>query len=181
MSFSLGSGQAVADPSRLLQFRTAYDIQPLLDRGIDGRGETVSMIELFPGPTTPARGEGAGDDGRGCLQPRHRGDDRRQPVLCDGLARPGRRPDPRRDPGRGKHGTGRPGTAPATTRRDAGTAPQMPGRVAWSTARIHARFQRDDGRKVTFAYHDSVELSDSELEDIAEDFGISLAELMRLL
>jgi hypothetical protein len=36
------------------------------------------------------------------------------------------------------------------------------------------------GRKVTFAYHDSVELSDSELEDIAEDFGISLAELKRL-
>jgi hypothetical protein len=34
---------------------------------------------------------------------------------------------------------------------------------------------------VTFAYHDSVELSDSELEDIAEDFGISLAELKRLL
>jgi subtilase family serine protease len=32
------------------QFRTAYDIQPLLDRGIDGRGETVSMIVYPAGP-----------------------------------------------------------------------------------------------------------------------------------
>ncbi len=35
------------------QFRTAYDIQPLLDRGIDGRGETVSMIVYVADPTTP--------------------------------------------------------------------------------------------------------------------------------
>lgn len=33
------------------QFRTAYDVQPLLDRGIDGRGVTVSFPEHFPGPT----------------------------------------------------------------------------------------------------------------------------------
>lgn len=31
------------------QFRTAYDVQPLLDRGIDGRGEIVSFPEHFPG------------------------------------------------------------------------------------------------------------------------------------
>lgn len=34
------------------QFRTAYDVQPLLDRGIDGRGETVSFPEHFPGATS---------------------------------------------------------------------------------------------------------------------------------
>jgi subtilase family serine protease len=33
------------------QFRAAYDIQPLLDRGIDGRGETVTMIVFSAGPT----------------------------------------------------------------------------------------------------------------------------------
>ncbi|MBO0686630.1 MAG: hypothetical protein J2P45_26085, partial [Candidatus Dormibacteraeota bacterium] len=33
------------------QFLIAYDIQPLRDRGIDGRGKTVSMPEHFPGPT----------------------------------------------------------------------------------------------------------------------------------
>ena len=27
------------------QFRVAYGIQPLLDRGIDGRGETVVLLE----------------------------------------------------------------------------------------------------------------------------------------
>jgi subtilase family serine protease len=32
------------------QFRTAYNIQPLLGRGIDGRGETVSMIVYDAGP-----------------------------------------------------------------------------------------------------------------------------------
>lgn len=32
------------------QFRTAYDIQPLLDRGIDGRGKTVTMIVYPAGP-----------------------------------------------------------------------------------------------------------------------------------
>jgi subtilase family serine protease len=32
------------------QFRTAYDIQPLLDRGIDGRGKTVTVIVYAAGP-----------------------------------------------------------------------------------------------------------------------------------
>ena len=36
------------------QFRVAYGIQPLLDRGIDGQGETVTDLELaasiLPGP-----------------------------------------------------------------------------------------------------------------------------------
>jgi subtilase family serine protease len=32
------------------QFRTAYDIQPLLNRGIDGRGETVTVIVYAAGP-----------------------------------------------------------------------------------------------------------------------------------
>lgn len=32
------------------QFRTAYDVQPLLDRGIDGRGETVTVIVYDAGP-----------------------------------------------------------------------------------------------------------------------------------
>jgi predicted RNA binding protein YcfA (HicA-like mRNA interferase family) len=45
----------------------------------------------------------------------------------------------------------------------------------------HGRFRRDDGRRVTFAYHDSVELSDSELRDVAEDFGLTLDELKELL
>jgi subtilase family serine protease len=27
------------------QFRVAYGVQPLLDRGIDGRGETVVLLE----------------------------------------------------------------------------------------------------------------------------------------
>lgn len=31
-------------------FRTAYGIQPLLDRGIDGRGKTVALIELSTSP-----------------------------------------------------------------------------------------------------------------------------------
>jgi subtilase family serine protease len=35
------------------QFRTAYDIQPLLDRGIDGRGETVTVIVFAADPATP--------------------------------------------------------------------------------------------------------------------------------
>ncbi|MBV9447494.1 MAG: S53 family peptidase [Streptosporangiaceae bacterium] len=34
------------------QFRTAYDIQPLLDRGIDGRGKTVTVIVYAAGPVT---------------------------------------------------------------------------------------------------------------------------------
>jgi subtilase family serine protease len=33
------------------QFRAAYDIQPLLDRGINGRGVTVSVIVYAAGPT----------------------------------------------------------------------------------------------------------------------------------
>lgn len=37
------------------QFLTAYDIQPLRDRGIYGRGKTVSMPEHFPGPTASPR------------------------------------------------------------------------------------------------------------------------------
>lgn len=32
------------------QFRTAYGIQPLLNRSIDGRGETVTVIVPYPGP-----------------------------------------------------------------------------------------------------------------------------------
>src|ERR1700733_513059 len=34
------------------QFRTAYDIQPLLNRGINGRGETVSVIVFAADPAT---------------------------------------------------------------------------------------------------------------------------------
>jgi len=32
------------------QFRTAYGIQPLLDHGTDGRGETVVLLEIVPPP-----------------------------------------------------------------------------------------------------------------------------------
>ncbi len=35
------------------QIRTAYGIQPLLDRGIDGRGETVVLVELAARPPAP--------------------------------------------------------------------------------------------------------------------------------
>jgi subtilase family serine protease len=35
------------------QFRSAYNIQPLLDRGVDGRGETVSVIVFAADPATP--------------------------------------------------------------------------------------------------------------------------------
>lgn len=39
---------------RLRQFRVAYGIQPLLERGIDGRGETVVLLELAaPAPAKP--------------------------------------------------------------------------------------------------------------------------------
>jgi subtilase family serine protease len=34
------------------QFRTAYGVQPLLDRGIDGRGETVTVIVFAADPAT---------------------------------------------------------------------------------------------------------------------------------
>lgn len=35
-------------------FRVAYGIQPLLEGGIDGRGETVTVLDPAPGPTVPA-------------------------------------------------------------------------------------------------------------------------------
>ncbi len=45
----------------------------------------------------------------------------------------------------------------------------------------HAQFRRHDGRLATFAYHDRVELSDSQLRDVVEAFGITLLELKQLL
>ena len=39
------------------QFRTAYGIQPLLNRGIDGRGETVVLQEFAKTPGEPDPGE----------------------------------------------------------------------------------------------------------------------------
>lgn len=35
-------------------FRVEYGIQPLLDRGIDGRGETVTVLAVAPSPRAPA-------------------------------------------------------------------------------------------------------------------------------
>jgi subtilase family serine protease len=35
-------------------FRAAYDIQPLLDKGVDGRGETVTVLAPAPSPSAPA-------------------------------------------------------------------------------------------------------------------------------
>jgi subtilase family serine protease len=35
-------------------FRVAYGIQPLLDNGIDGRGETVTILAPAPSPSAPA-------------------------------------------------------------------------------------------------------------------------------
>jgi subtilase family serine protease len=35
-------------------FRVAYGIQPLLDRGIDGRGETVTVLDAAPPPSAAA-------------------------------------------------------------------------------------------------------------------------------
>jgi subtilase family serine protease len=35
-------------------FRVEYGIQPLLDRGIDGRGETVTVLAVAPAPGAPA-------------------------------------------------------------------------------------------------------------------------------
>jgi subtilase family serine protease len=35
-------------------FRVAYGIQPLLDRGIDGRGKTVTILVAAPSPHAPA-------------------------------------------------------------------------------------------------------------------------------
>jgi subtilase family serine protease len=38
------------------QFRVAYDIQPLLDHGIDGRGQTVVLVEFaVTGPASPPK------------------------------------------------------------------------------------------------------------------------------
>jgi subtilase family serine protease len=59
------------------QFRTAYNIQPLLGRGIDGRGETVSMIVYAASPTasppqvTDIRQDLATFDGLFHLPPAH--------------------------------------------------------------------------------------------------------------
>jgi len=36
------------------QYRVAYGIQPLLDRGIDGRGETVTVVDPYPSLNAPA-------------------------------------------------------------------------------------------------------------------------------
>jgi subtilase family serine protease len=54
------SGVAVSNCLKVLacyaprQFRVAYGIQPLLDRGIDGRGETVVLLEFAaPAPASP--------------------------------------------------------------------------------------------------------------------------------
>jgi subtilase family serine protease len=41
------------------QLRVAYGIQPLLDSGIDGRGETVTVVAIAPSSSTPG---GAGTD-----------------------------------------------------------------------------------------------------------------------
>jgi subtilase family serine protease len=41
------------------QLRVAYGIQPLLDSGIDGRGETVAVVAIAPSSSTPG---GAGTD-----------------------------------------------------------------------------------------------------------------------
>lgn len=38
------------------QFRVAYGIQPLLDAGIDGRGETVTVLDPVPSPTASPPG-----------------------------------------------------------------------------------------------------------------------------
>jgi subtilase family serine protease len=37
------------------QFRVAYGIQPLLDDGVDGRGQTVVLLEFAPPPGSPPR------------------------------------------------------------------------------------------------------------------------------
>jgi subtilase family serine protease len=37
------------------QIRTAYGVQPLLNRGIDGAGETVSLVEIAPGRLDPPK------------------------------------------------------------------------------------------------------------------------------
>jgi subtilase family serine protease len=37
------------------QYRVAYGIQPLLKKGIDGRGETVTVVDPYPSPKRPPR------------------------------------------------------------------------------------------------------------------------------
>ena len=41
-------------------FRVAYGIQPLLDRGIDGRGKTVTILVAAPSPHAPAAPDDTG-------------------------------------------------------------------------------------------------------------------------
>ena len=41
-------------------FRVAYGIQPLLDKGIDGRGETVTVLAAAPPPNAPGPAASAG-------------------------------------------------------------------------------------------------------------------------
>jgi subtilase family serine protease len=44
------------------QFRTAYGVQPLLDRGIDGRGETVVLIEVGASASDPPKSTSVSQD-----------------------------------------------------------------------------------------------------------------------
>jgi subtilase family serine protease len=44
------------------QFLTAYGIEPLLSRGIDGRGQSVVLLELVPSQTTGATNSDIRDD-----------------------------------------------------------------------------------------------------------------------
>ena len=44
------------------QVRTAYGVQPLLNQGIDGRGETVNLIELAAPPMAPPKSTGISED-----------------------------------------------------------------------------------------------------------------------
>jgi hypothetical protein len=46
------SGGGRAPCLGLHQYRVAYGVQPLLDRGIDGRGETVTVVSPAPSPNT---------------------------------------------------------------------------------------------------------------------------------
>ncbi len=51
------------------EFRTAYGVQPLVQRGIDGRGQTVVLIELPSPAATSLREDMAGYDDRFGLPP----------------------------------------------------------------------------------------------------------------
>ena len=50
-----GPGRAAAAPDlpglTPAQLRTAYDLGPLLRRGIDGRGQTIVIVDSFGSPT----------------------------------------------------------------------------------------------------------------------------------